>query len=175
VAAVAFRYAGDEILFDRYLIFVTPPLVIALLWLYQNRLRTSPALFAWAVLALFSIYGVANTHDYIAAARARLRAASIVISSGVPRTRVSAGLEFDGWTQLEWGGRVPSHAEREAASRTYPIPKPFWFWRMTPVIDPLYLMVYGPVEGLRDSRFAPVDYHAWLPPFHRRVYTETLP
>jgi hypothetical protein len=175
VLAVAFRYTSDGILFDRYLIFVTPPLVISLLWLYQQRIAPSPTRLAWAVLALFAVYGVANAHDYVAAARARLHAASRVMASGVPRTRVSAGLEFDGWTQLECTGRIPSRAERERDSRTFPVPDPYWFWRMTPAVDPLYFVVYSPVEGLRDSTFAPIVYHAWLPPFHRQVLTQTLP
>ena len=175
VAAVAFRYTNDELLFDRYLILVTPVVVIPLLWLYQARVRSTPTPLACAVLALFSIYGVANAHDYIAAARARLEAASRVLASGVPRTRVSAGLEFDGWTQLETAGRIPSREERQRAARTYPIPDPFWFWRMTPALDPLYFMVYSPVPGLRDSRFPAIVYQTWLPPFHRRVLTQTLP
>jgi hypothetical protein len=175
VAAIAYRYASDEILFDRYLIFVTPPLVLALLWLYQNRIGPSPPLAGWAILAFFAVYGIAGTHDYISAARARLQAAEKVISSGVPRTQVSAGLEFDGWTQLECAGRIPSWAERKRNTRTYPIPDPYWFWRMTPAIDPRYFVVYEPVNGLRDSSFAVVPYRAWLPPFHRRVLTQTLP
>jgi len=175
VFAVAVRYASDGILFDRYLIFVTPPLVISLLWLYQTRIRPSPSRLGWIVLTLFAVYGVAATHDYIAAARARLQAASAVTASGVPRTRVSAGLEFDGWTQLESTGRIPPLAERKRDARTFPLPDPYWFWKMTPVIDPLYCIVYSPVEGLRDSDFPPVAFRTWLPPFHRRVLTQTLP
>jgi len=36
-------------------------------------------------------------------------------------------------------------------------------------------VVTSPVEGLRNSTFAPVPYGAWLPPFHRQVLTQTMP
>jgi hypothetical protein len=173
--AVAFRYASDGIVFDRYLIFVTPPILIGLLWLYQSQIRTSPSPLGWTVLALFAIFGVCTTHDYIASARARLQAASRVIAAGVPRTRVSAGLEFDGWTQLEQTGQIPPLAERKRNTRVFPIEDPYWFWRMTPAIEPQYFMVYSPIEGLRNSSFPPIDYRVWLPPFHRRVLTQRLP
>jgi hypothetical protein len=175
VAAVAFRYVGDEILFDRYLLFVTAPLIVVLLWVYQNRIGTSASWPAWIVLAAFAVFGVCSTHDYIAAARARLQAARTLIAVGIPRTRVSAGLELDGWTQLEQTGQIPPLAVRRRDPRIFPVADPYWFWRMTPAIDPRYIIVYSPIEGLRDSPFAAIEYRAWLPPFHRRVLTQTMP
>jgi hypothetical protein len=175
VAAVAFRYVGDGILFDRYLLFVTAPLIVMLLWLYQNRVGPRVSLPDWIVLAAFAAFGVCSTHDYIAAARARLQAARVVIAAGIPRTRTSAGLEFDGWTQLEQTGQIPPLAVRRRDPRVFPLADPYWFWRMTPAIDPRYVIVYSPIEGLRQSPFAPIQYRVWLPPFHRRVLTQTMP
>ena len=175
VTAVAYRYIGDGILFDRYLLFVTAPLIVALLWVYQNRVGTAVSPPAGIVLAAFAVFGVCSTHDYIAAARARLQAARIVMAAGIPRTRISAGLEFDGWTQLEQTGQIPPLQVRRRDPRLFPIADPYWFWRMTPAIDPRYVVVYSPIEGLRDSPSLPVGYHAWLPPFHRRVLTQTMP
>lgn len=173
VSAVAARYASDEILFDRYLIFITPPLAIALLWLYQARIRPTVSGAAWVCLGVLAFYGLASTHDYIAAARARLEAADRLIASGVPRTRITAGLEFDGWTQLEQTGAIPPLEERQRDQRTFPVAEAYWFWRMTPAIDPLYFVVYSPIPGLRSSSFSPVPYGAWLPPFRRCVLTQS--
>ena len=175
VAALAFRYSLDEILFDRYLIFLTPIVVIVLLWIYQARIADAPSRISWIVLGLLALYGVATTHDYIAAGRARLQAANEVIASGVPRTHLSAGLEYDGWTQLETAGQVPPFEERRNSKRTYHIAEPYWFWRMTPVIDPVYILVYSPQQGLRDTDYRPVSYHTWLPPFERRVLVQKMP
>jgi hypothetical protein len=174
VAAVSFRYASDGILFDRYLIYLTPPLIVALLWIYQTRIRPTPPRAAWAVLLLLGFYGVAATHDYIAAGRARLYAASEVTASGVPRTRVSAGLEYDGWTQLEVAGSVPSLSTAENHPRAFPLPHPYWFWQVTTAVDPLYVAVYSPVPGLQPSAFPSVGFRAWLPPFRRRVLIRML-
>jgi len=173
VLAVSVRYASDELLFDRYMIFLTPLLAITLLWFYQRRIRPHPSRFAWIVLAVFAVYGVANTHDYIAAARARLQAATRLVDSGVPRDRISAGLEFDGWTQLEKTGRIPSSAERQRDTRTFALAAPYWFWRMTPAIHPAYFVVYSPIDGLRASTIPPIDFRTWLPPFHRQVLVQT--
>lgn len=174
IAAVSFRYASDEILFDRYLIYLTPPPIISLLWLYQTQVRPKPAIFAWGLLALMGAYGVASTHDYIAGGRARLQAASRVTASGVPRTSVSAGLEYDGWTQLEHDGQVPPLAFRQSHRREFPIPAPYWFWQMTRAVEPVYVIDYSPVAGLHPSAFPPIAYRAWLPPFQRRVLTQTF-
>ncbi len=173
--ALTLRYANDEIMFDRYLILLTPVPVIALLWLFQARIALRPPVAAWMALGILAVFGIAITHDYIAAARARLRAANSVIASGVPRVRVSAGFEVDGWTQLELAGEVPPLAERQHSTRTYSIPEPYWFWPMTPVIDPLYVVVYNPVEDLQPSGFAPVPYRTWLPPFQRRLLIQKMP
>lgn len=175
VAALLFRYSLDEILFDRYLIFLTPLVTIVLLWIYQARIAPNPRSAAWVVVAFLALYGVATTHDYIAAGRARLEAANEIVASGVPRTRISAGLEYDGWTQLETAGEVPPLEERRNSKRTYRIPEPYWFWRMTPVIDPVYLVVYSPLKDLRDTSYPPVSYHAWLPPFQRHVLVQKMP
>src|SRR4029079_12810774 len=95
---------GD--LFDRYLLLLLPAVNLPLLWLYQQRIRDRVPLTGWLLVGLFGAYGVASTHDYIAAARARLTAASLLTAAGVPRTRITAGVEYDGWTQIEAQGYV---------------------------------------------------------------------
>lgn len=91
---------------DRYLIPLLPALVIPLLWQYQQRIRNTPPTLGWILVGLFALYGVATTHDYLAAGRARKAAASALTANGIPRTSITAGLEYDGWTELEHSGRL---------------------------------------------------------------------
>lgn len=170
-AAVLFRAVNDRTMFDRYAIVLLPVLVIPLLWHCQQRVRQTPAAAAWAAIGVFACYGVAATHDYFAAGRARLQSATALTTAGVPRTRLTAGLEYDGWTELERSGHI--QARKPDEDRDYPIP-PYWFWEKTPSIDPQYFVVYSRIDGLQDSRFPPVPYTTWLPPFHRRVFTQVM-
>jgi hypothetical protein len=167
--AISYRAVVDGYLFDRYLIVLLPALVIPSLWHYQHEIRKPLPSAVWAVVGVLAWYGVATTHDHLAAGRARLQAASALTAAGIPRTRITAGLEYDGWTQAEQTGSV--HAGTNAG-RTYPVDPGYWFWDFTPSIDPLYFVAYSRLEGLQDTRFKPVRYAAWLPPFRRQVYTQ---
>jgi len=170
--AILYRAVVDETLFDRYFIVLLPVLAVPLLWHYQYKIRKRLPWFGWAVIGVFAWYGIATTHDYLAAGRARLRAASALTAAGIPRNRITAGLEYDGWTEAEQTGFVHNGTE---PGRAYPIQPGFWFWDYAPSIDPLYFVAYSRLDGLRDTRFRPVPYTAWLPPFHRQVYTQIAP
>ncbi len=180
--ALLYRAVNDWILLDRYVLPLLPIAVIPLLWRYQQRIGRRPPAWGWVLLGLFAFYGIATTHDYLAAARARLEAASAVTAAGVPRTSVTAGLEYDAWTELEQSGHVndegirnPPGAYRPQEGRRYPVSPPYWFWEETPSVEPRYLVVYSRLPGLRDAPFPPARYHAWLPPFHRQVFTQMAP
>jgi len=137
---------------------------------------------AWVAVAVFGVYGTAATHDYISAARARLQAASALTDAGVPRTRITAGLEFDGWTELETSGHinnqliaVPAGAFRYRPFRRYPGGLKYIFWELTPNVEPEYFVVYSRQPGFVDAAYPPVSYSTWLPPFTRTVYTQVIP
>jgi hypothetical protein len=175
-AAITYRSVTDWLLFDRYFILLMPLLIVPLLWYYQERVRATPAMWGWVITGLFALFGIALTHDYLAAGRARLQAASAAISAGIPRTHVSAGLEYDGWTQLKQTGRIPSAAEQASQSgRHYPVSPPYWYWAKTPAVEPVYVVTYSRLPGLVDSQFPPVGYTAWLPPFRREIFTQKAP
>ena len=113
---------------------------------------------------------MAITHDYLAGGRAKLRAAAALTAAGIPRTEITAGLEYDAWTELETTGVIRQRSDAEMA---YPKGLPqFWFWRDTPSIAPRYFVAYSRLKELRDAPFEPVAYTTWLPPFHRRLYTQ---
>ena len=171
---------GD--LFDRYLLLLLPAVNLPLLWLYQQRIRDRVPLTGWLLVGLFGAYGVASTHDYIAAARARLTAASLLTAAGVPRTRITAGIEYDGWTQIEakgyvnnWRIKVPAGTYRFPPASRDPSGLWYQFWSLTPSVDPQYFVVYSRQPALVDTVHPPVTYAAWLPPLTRAVYIQSIP
>jgi dolichyl-phosphate-mannose-protein mannosyltransferase len=170
------RFGG---LFDRYLLIVLPAINLPLLWLYQQRIRARVPAAGWLVVGVFGAYGVAATHDYISAARARLTAASVLTAAGVPRTKISAGLEFDGWTEIETTGYLNNGLIRRPATAYKFRPgregrKELWFrfWGLTPSVDPDYFVVYSRQPDLADTDYPPVTFSVWLPPFTRTVLTQ---
>jgi hypothetical protein len=173
VAVLVFLADG---IIDRYVLPLTAVFAIGILQCGPVRVSTQTLVAAYAVLAVFAGYGIATTHDYLAAGRARVRAAVSVQAAGVPRTNISAGLEYDGWTQLEQTG----HLEKKQ-NRGYRLPvmdtgrKPenYWFWDATPDVRPRYFVAYSPQVGLSMPPFARVPYAAWLPPFHREILVQT--
>jgi hypothetical protein len=166
-------------LFDRHLIFVLPAITLFLLWTYQHKMEDRVPVVGWVVLAVYAAYGVATTHDYMAYARARLTAATAITDRGVPRTAITAGLEYDGWTELEARGFVnepritlPRGAYQRRQWPLSPSVSLYWFWRWTPSIDPKYFVVYTRQRGLADAGYAPVRFSVWLPPSTRTVLTQ---
>jgi len=175
-AAITYRSVTDWLLFDRYFILILPMIIVPLLWYYQERVGATPPQWGWAIMGLIAFFGIATTHDYLAAGRARVQAATTAIAAGIPRTHISDGLEYDGWTQLEQTGRISSAAEQAAQSaRRYPVSPPYWYWPKTPAVDPFYVVTYSRLPGLVDSQFPPVQYTAWLPPFRREIFTQKAP
>ncbi len=175
VYAVAILYRG--VLNDRYLLPLLPALAVPLLWRCQRMVRRRPPVLGWVALGIFACYGIAITHDFLAAGRARLQAVTALTRAGVPRTRISAGLEFDNWTELERFGRF--HLSRDPdfpkADRPKHLQGPDWEWEAVPGIDPAYFVTYSTLHGLQDAGFPHVWYRSWLPPFRQQVFTLAVP
>jgi hypothetical protein len=150
---------------DRYLLPLIPVLAIVLLASLQGQDQDRRRI-AWIVLVLFAAYGTATTHDFSSALRARVTVAKDLQARGISKERISAGLEYDGWTQLQTAGQIAS------------IQKPvllhpdntheFWFWRFTTVLRPEYVVTYSRFPagstGLPSASFT-----NWLPPFRRYI------
>jgi hypothetical protein len=158
---------------DRYLLpLLATGGLLLLLWL-PARLPISLTA-GWAFAALFALYGVATTHDYFACSRARLKAAEMLSTAHIPRQCISAGFEYDGWTEIALRGHlnmqgivVPPNSWISPEGRTFPLAPPYWFWDETPTIQPSYLVVTSPQPGLLTLKEFAVRYQAWLPPFER--------
>jgi hypothetical protein len=151
---------------DRYVLPLIPALVIAVLYRFQATGRTIPVP-AWTCLFVLAAYGIVVTHDYASASRARVEAAQNLEKSGVSRNEISAGLEYDGWTQLQSAGTVPpirygDHFEWNTTDR-------FWFWTYATALRPQYVAVTGRASDPAEDQLPKIAYTAWTPPFRRAV------
>jgi len=148
----------DEV-FDRYLLPLLPIALIAILLL--NR---TPALSNWIVLAIFALYGVATTHDYFSELQARVTAFQNLRAIGIEERHISGGVELDGWTQAKLKGKMflpPKDA--------IPGPNEYWLARLTPAIDPHYMLSWSVEPGTALASLPAVSFVTWLPPFRREV------
>jgi 4-amino-4-deoxy-L-arabinose transferase-like glycosyltransferase len=168
--------------YDRYLLPLFPAVTIPLLLLYQKSesqqgRRKAFLVAAWAALIVMGAFGVAITEEVHGLNRARSAAANEVFLSGVPRTRIDAGFEYNFWTQIQTQGYINDPRIVNPPNAYQPGKD------MTPAVDPLYRIGFcnGPLladEALTD--FPTVTYRSYLPPFRRelcvrRVIHPTLP
>ena len=175
---VAYR----AVLFDRYALFVMPMATIVLLRMYQDWVAPTLPAISVVVLAILAILGVAGTHDWFAWSRARLVALNEIRASGVPRTEIQGGFEYDGWTQTEVRGYINNEWVKVPAGAYHPVkPQPvpdacdYTFSSFTPAIHPKYTVIFPPIWCLEPSNFPPVNYRTWLPPFKGTIYVQEIP
>jgi hypothetical protein len=165
-------------LIDRYLLPFLPLVTMTGLGIYfrlKGRDRL-PAL-GWLTLFAMAYYGIAQTHDYFALLRARLKLTSALENRGIPRTRILGGFEYDSWTQVTLTGHYsdsridnPRHAYTPA--RPLPFETVYSLWQNTPIVQPDYFVCLSEHPGLLNTDLAPVTYPVWLPPFKRRCLVQ---
>jgi hypothetical protein len=166
--------------FDRYLLGIMPAAIILLIRLYELRIGPRLPAIAVAACSFFALLAVAGTHNLFASQRAQLAAIAELREAGIPRTSIQGGFEYDGWTQIENGGyindariKVPpgayhanDHVPRVAGTCSYQ----FSDW--TPALRPAYTIVFPIKSCFAPSKFPPVTFRAWLPPYSRTVYIQ---
>lgn len=168
--------------YDRYLLGLMPLGIVVLIRLYQQLIADNLPAISFLMLGAFGFFSVAGTHDWYAVNRARIVAVEEVHATGVPKTAIQGGFEYDGWTQIEAAGfvneariEVPAGAFHENM-RTHRLPEecqhPFGWY--APAIDPKYLIVSSPLPCFADSRFPPITFRTWLPPFRRTIYVQQM-
>jgi hypothetical protein len=172
LAAVGSRtLVGEGV--DRYLL----PIVVCAGLMLSPKTASQPTKLSWLVLFIFCLYGIATTHDYFARGRARLEAANRVVSQNISPLEITAGVEYDGWTELSYSGHLndPNITNLPRADREVTAPTTSWYWfsTETPHIHPQWFVVLSRQPGLRDSGFPPVSYPSWLPPGDQQVFTQT--
>ena len=158
------RTARDKA-YDRYLLELMPCVMFPLL--ATSRPGGGRAVAGWAVLGVWAAYAVASTQEETALARARAAAADRVVAAGYRRTDVSAGFEYDFYTQLVAGGHVndarlvrPRGAYDPAAGGP------------TPAVHPRFRVEFTRGPDTEPSVFGSVGYFSLVPPFHRSLFID---
>ena len=136
----------------------------------------------WSLLLIVALFGIAVTHDEFAATRARLGAAAALTNRGIPRTAITAGVDYDAWTQLEKVGYVNDARIVNPPNVFVPHPRSvpigrtdYWFWEWAPLVRPDYFVVDTLQPDLENLPGMMFPYRAWLPPFDRAAYVQKRP
>lgn len=173
-AIVLIPRAFVGMVFDRYLMPLVMVLVILALLQIQERAGRLSYLLSWATLFFFTCFAVAGTHDLYAFDRARVAALDEVTRSGVPRTSLEGGFEYDGWTQILTTGFIPDVALTTQAPGFRRNNCRNFFYVIAPSVKPRYLISFDASGCYPPSAFAPVAYHAWLAPHQRFLYLQQV-
>jgi hypothetical protein len=172
--------AGSIALFDRYLLEVMAVLLIFSLRWHQEKVDGRVALLAKGTMAIYAAVTIAGTHDLFAMDRARVRLAEEVERSGIPRTAIRAGFEYDAITQVEaWGYYNDPRIETPPnAYRPQPTPEgpcDYTLQNFVPAVSPEYEVAADPSPCLGPGPFAPASYHTWLPLGTRWLFVGKVP
>ena len=173
--------AIDRTYWDRYLLPTLFIFAVIALWYYQNTEESRVRWIAWSVLGLHTIYGVVTLHDHFSSDQAMLTATNSLLSRGVPRNTIIAGMEYDGWTQLLEAGAIWDARLKVADKAQLPAPRYdavsrfYWFRPQLPNISPQYLVMARRVSGTTlATPLSQVSYRAWSPPFYRRLWIQKI-
>jgi hypothetical protein len=167
-------------LFDRYALCLMPPAIVLLLLIYQRSIGPAVPVVCIIVLAIFTVDAVGDTHDYYADQRAGDLAIQELVADGIPRTSISQSINTDMWLQVNIAGHVQNEeasADNQPSSPALPkhvpaVPCPTRVAQWAPVVKPDHYVVISPSLCLQPSNYPPLNYRAWLPPFHRSEYIE---
>ena len=127
--------------FDRYFLPLVPAVMVLLL-ARALPARRGAALAGVALLAVFAVFSVCTTHDYLAWNRARWQATDTLLRAGVTPAQIDGGYEFNGWHLYQPNFRMKPG-------------KSYWW-----VLDDEYMITSGPVPGYQET--ARVAFHPWL-------------
>jgi hypothetical protein len=157
---------------DKYLITILALVLILILRLSQDVSLSIP-FFAKAFLAIYCATVIAMTHDEFSLYRARVLAANEVTATGVPSTAIQAGVDFDGWTEVETAGRMINDAS-DVSVINLPSDCSYWFAGLTPAVNPRIFIMTSMPSCFQPSLLPEVQYSTWLPPYHRMIFIGTL-
>lgn len=166
-----------DTIIDRYLLPLMVITLIALLRFHQERISSRLPMLSWVALIALTALSILGTHDWIASHKARLEAVHRLQAAGVPLTKIEAGYEFDGITQIDHDGvvydpRVTYPPGMNIHAYLPPGISPdceYLYQPHTPVLRPQFFLSHQQVACLAPSEFGDVPYRAWMPPFHRSI------
>ena len=156
-------------LYDRYLLPILIVTVLLAVRYYQDYVRPTLPFTSLALVALAAATSVAGTHNLIAMFRSTLIAANEVNASGVPRTAIDAGWEYNGLTELNTTGWVlPNRTvlalkDRDIPSQARAGTCPRIFISLFAHVLPRYSVSFEPNACGGGADFSPVTYSMWLP------------
>jgi hypothetical protein len=168
-------------IYDRYFIPLLMIAIIVLLRLWESQTRRPLPLVSYAVLFLFSLFGVAGTHDTFVGYRATMQAVAELTADHVPPTEISASWQYDGWNQINSAGYLNENRLINPPGSYHPVAHPplercdYWFGPLVPVIHPRYVVVTEPLKCLEPSQYSPIFYRTWLAPYDRQVLIQHNP
>jgi hypothetical protein len=170
-------------IFDRYLIPLIFVAVVGLLRLYEDRVGGRLPWLTVALILVFGAFGVGQLHDLYARDRAVLAITNEVLSTGVTRSEIRGGFEYDAWTELENSRYVnePRLMVPAGAYKLHPLRKDLspacqsWFVDLMPSLNIHYALAYDQSTCYETSSFAPVSFQAWLPSRNRTLYVQKIP
>ena len=140
-----FGLIGLTGLFDRYIIFFMPMLMVIISCSTNyTELRIGRRTFCvvFSIMAVFAIFTVAGTHDYLAWNKARWKALDhLVDENQISPRRIDGGFEFNGW-----------HHDPDR-----PVKPSRGWW----VYEDDYIISFGPVTGYDEVKR--YSYSRWLP------------
>jgi hypothetical protein len=173
IAAIAIRGPFFGI-YDRYSL----PAVAILAVLLLSACQKVPTA-AWMALGIYALYGVATAHDSFAAARARLELTNRLLVSGLQRTDILSGFEFDCWTEVEKTGYInndqiqyPANAYHNFGDCNGPETLQFWWRSLAPSVHARYVVTLTPLADLEPAEAGSVAYRTWLPLGTQHVYAQ---
>jgi hypothetical protein len=152
---------------DRYVLGFLPFATILLLRLRFGQSRPQFGWLALASLGVVAFYSITTNHDAFATFRASWRAIAEVQAAGVSREAIDGGFEYNADTQVLDAGIIGAPppgthtAERGPCGALFPL--------FTPAAQPKYALAWPSSPCPRVTRFAPVSYSTWLPPFRRDI------
>ncbi len=176
--AYAFLILTRSPVFDRYFLPLQFIFTFGLVRVYRQTISEKLPRLCLLIGLVYAVYGIAAMHDLFAFDRARVNAANEITATGIPRTAIEGGFEYDAWTQLEQTGYVnePRMVVPSGAYKAWirpdnvPILCLGWFRSYSPSVHPLLHLSHQSDNCYEPSRFAPVAYETWLPPRHREIY-----
>ena len=143
-----FRTWGGSL--DRYLLPLLPFVICLGLWALRDVRLALPA--AWLVVAMFAVFAVAGTRDFLVFQQATWDLARHANRLGIPNTRLDAGAAWDGYHLYEqsladWNPRTPD-------------PRPWWTGLFAPLTDSSYVIAASPLPDY--PVVTRVEYSSWL-------------
>jgi hypothetical protein len=149
---------------DRYALTLLPVMVVLVLVPFQDLISRIPAA-AWASLVVFALFGISTTHDYARYLQARATAIELSEKKGVSRMHIAAGVESDGWTQVQSTGNI-GHVLYgvNPGDRRHP-----WFSYYATAVRPDYVTWFSPRADIPRTTLVTVAFFNWLPPSFQAI------